>query len=535
MNKTARTIAVNGLGLVVFAIVVYLFVWPALAPYITLPSLFPEKHEIASVAVNKDSNGKWFATVKYVYGGKVEGARLSVSQYELPGDKDPLPPQILTSGTGRGENFAKIEIQRPGVAEAVKVTRVGVALSFRGGQPLAYKEVPVSIEWPDRETANFEQEVASIPVEEAQARLKSLMAAGDTPSMLHAKGIAKALLRSDPNSATASQAMVFVQTHAIWTPEGISRIDALEKMWTEILAMENAHAFSTLDELAGNLRDTKSLMPGGASKLSVFYDAASKGWRDASMTPQAWKNSDDYLKSWVKVRPESVVAKILRMKMLSSQAWQIRGGGAASTVSSEQWVRFHLLTEQAIAHGEACRPACESDPDWYATMISLLIDHSTTDERIGPLFAEGLQRFPDYDPIFVNAGRKFTPRWGGSPEGFERFARQLASQYSPPRGDEVYAILYGHVTTYGDAFESPPVSQWAADCPRWIRGLRSRTSRHPTDAAINFAAYVSAQCGDKRSTQAYLKQIAGKPDLHEWGWNPEKAAREFARVQAWAR
>jgi len=534
MEKKTRKIAVNVAAVAVFAVVIRLFVWPTFAPYIPLPTLFPEKSEISSVAVNKDRSGKWVAIVKYVHGGKVPGD-LTISQYAMANDAQPLANSFTTHARAMpGENVARIELQRPAREEEFDVAKLGVTISKGFGAPLAQQDLPVSIHWPDSHTAQYEQEIAGKSPEQLEAQLKSLLDAGDTPSLLHAQGLAKLLLSSDARSAMATQAMIFVQTHAVWGPEGAERISSRKQMWEEILALENARAFAELDQFAKNLSATKRRMPNGQSRLIVFYDMADRD--DAhNATPQDWARVDDYLKIWIKARPDSSTARVLRARMLRAQAWQIRGEDVASTVKPEQWAGFHRLIDEAITFAESCRDLCGSDPEWYATMIALYIDHSTTDERIGPTFVEGRKKFPDYPSIYVNVARKFMPRWGGSAQMLERFAQQLISEYPVQQRDEVYASLYSNTSVYGSAFGSPPVSEWNVDCSRWLRGIKAKTSKFPTESTISFAAYISAQCGDRALTREYLRLIAGKPDLIEWGFNPETAAREFARVEAWAR
>jgi hypothetical protein len=432
-----------------------------------------------------------------------------------------------------GENVARIVLRRPRREEEVDVSKLHVVIAF-GLVQLAQRDVEVPIHWPDRKTGEYQEEIAGESPEQLEARLKSLLDAGDTNSLLHAKGLANTLLRTGAHSALATQALNFVQSHAVWTPEGVERIASHEQMWQEVLSLENTGWFAELDQLATNLAAAKTRMPDGRPRLQTFYDVADNS-HESDISPQVWASMDGYLKAWIKARPDSSTARILTIRMLRSQAWQIRGKGYASTVSPEQWAGFHRKVDEAIAYAESCEALCSADPEWYATTIALYIDHSTTDERIGPRFVEGRKKFPDYPYIYLKAARRFTPRWGGSPAMLERFAQQLIAQYPVRQRDEVYATLYSRIASYGSTFHEPPVSAWHVDCARWLRGLKTMTSEYPTLANISRAAYISAQCGDRTATRTYLRQVEGQPEMHEWGLEPESAAREYARVQAWAK
>src|SRR5437868_5227174 len=89
MEKKTRKIAVNVAAVAVIAVTMRMFVWPTVAPYIPLPSLFPERTEISSVQVNKDRAGKWVVVVKYVHDAKAP-ADLAISQYASANDTQPV-------------------------------------------------------------------------------------------------------------------------------------------------------------------------------------------------------------------------------------------------------------------------------------------------------------------------------------------------------------------------------------------------------------------------------------------------------------
>jgi len=159
-----------------------------------------------------------------------------------------------------------------------------------------------------------------------------------------------------------------------------------------------------------------------------------------------------------------------------------------------------------------------------------VIRTSSTDKNDIPVaFVEGFTKFPEYAPIYWEMAASLSPKWGGSAEAVESFAKELSSKFRPAEADAVYADLYSELIYRGDAFFDPAVSALKVDCPRWIRGREQIITKFPTNYNQNVAALTSVRCGDKKSAIKYLHKIGSKVDLSVWSLD------DFTNASVWAK
>jgi hypothetical protein len=522
-----------------FAAVMWLFVWPAFRPYINIVIPLPGKSEISAVSVNFEPTGKWMASIDYFFTGRPEGASLTIELH--PAADTQVPPYFdqfqRTIRAVRGAHHANIEIERPAFDDDISTNRVTVRLMDESKKrEISSKSADVTIMWPDSKIWALDKEIASGPRENLLKKAVRLLDAGDTRSLVQAKWILERLIYKDANYTPAIEQMLRVASSASWTPQGVARLDSVTKIRDEVNALENEHAYAELDEMALNLRQTKSVTLDGYSALRAFHKALNGDYfsspelaQKLSETLERKGGEDSLQNGWTRKFPDSPAPQIRIAKTLQTVAWQIRGTGLANTVSEEKWKRVSSLMGKSMAQLVKCKKTCDADPEWYATLISVIRTSSADRNDIPVAFVEGFSKFPEYAPIYWEMAASLSPKWGGSVEAVESFAKELSSKFSPKEADAVYADLYSELIYRGDAFFDTRASALKVDCARWIRGREQIISKFPTNYNYNVAALTAVRCGDRKSSAKYLDKIGSKVDLSVWSLD------DFANASNWAK
>jgi hypothetical protein len=136
---------------------------------------------------------------------------------------------------------------------------------------------------------------------------------------------------------------------------------------------------------------------------------------------------------------------------------------------------------------------------------------------VDKLFGEGVQRFPDYLPLYVARMRALMPRWGGNTMQLDAFIQQQAAGARGNLGpDERYARLY---TAYSD-LEEDELNVFAAGEARWPRvqagfeGLRRRYPR--SDLILNLYAKMACVAADEQKYVALRSYVLARRSSVAW-------------------
>lgn len=526
------------LAAILVAVLSWFFLWPLAEPIITQYVPLAGKTDISAIEVGQSPGGKWMATISYFYTGRPENAYLSV---RLLGDPNEANGQInnqmnsLTRAV-RGSHRVTIEISRPLLEQEVKAKKVIAELISRPqGEVGASRGVARDVYWPDRSTWDIDNEIATKSLDEVLKRAIALTDAGDTVSLIKARAVVRRLIAKDSKFQPAIDETVRIASKAIWERENVARLSTADEVLKAVRVLVNASAFEELDELATNLRETKARTSSGYPALLFFHRAIVQGLDEPAMTPATWEANESYARKWIKARPESSTAHLLVADIFSNRAWQIRGGGYANSVTESQWKGFKEFSSKAQAYLSQCYEICSKDPKWYSLMLESMRSSSAPSEVYFRTFVEGFERFPEYDPIYGEVAAHLAPKWGGSVETFEAFARQVTSKFSPDTRDSVYARIYSDFAGLKSGAVRPRFSEWQVDCPRLIRGHDYIVAKYPTNYNFNIAAHMAAQCQDKKATRIFMAKVGNAPDLHLWGDSVEDATNAYARAAALAK
>jgi tetratricopeptide (TPR) repeat protein len=151
--------------------------------------------------------------------------------------------------------------------------------------------------------------------------------------------------------------------------------------------------------------------------------AAHNGFAAFAAPVPSWK---PLLDDWVRSVPGSWVPLTARAAYRKSSGWKARGTRAAKDTTDEQFRRMvddFLLAVRDLEASLRIRPR-----QLYAYVILMEISQSLGDrDRDARLAGKALGFYPDSYLVRHRHMISLTPRWGGTYEAMERFARESAS------------------------------------------------------------------------------------------------------------
>ena len=137
---------------------------------------------------------------------------------------------------------------------------------------------------------------------------------------------------------------------------------------------------------------------------------------------------------------------------------------------------------------------------------------------------EGMTRYPDYDELVFIGADYLSPKWHGSLEELEEFARASLERTMPTRGYELYARIYwaaGLVTDKKYAFQGP-----AANWGDMVKGMDEVIQRYPSQWNIHFFTFFSCYKPDWDVAEKYMA-LTEEPIVGD-AWSP---ATNYKRCQ----
>ncbi len=130
----------------------------------------------------------------------------------------------------------------------------------------------------------------------------------------------------------------------------------------------------------------------------------------------------DVLNEWCRRNPESHIPWLVRGKFYIELAWDIRGGGYASTVSEDRWGGFYQNLEWAKKDLEHSYKLNPEDPNSSCYLIQVAIGLGQGFQEIEKHYSNAVRVCPEH---YGAHWRKFVflfPQWSGSVEEMNAFA-----------------------------------------------------------------------------------------------------------------
>jgi hypothetical protein len=263
--------------------------------------------------------------------------------------------------------------------------------------------------------------------------------------------------------------------------------------------------FSELEALHARYRTSRSRTPSGLWHLTVFHGGLSSVFDVERKDLQFWIVAERTAQKWVAAFPNSSAARLTYANMLMNRAWSIRGTGYAHTVRPQDWKPFFEHLQQARTYLEKHKAVASIDPRWYEMMAEIGAAQNWPDGEFSRLVSEGLQREPYFYQLYFAAIDFHVPKWGGSAEAVENFARDALQRTKAAEGFGVYARIYWYAsqTQYGSELFSDSLVDW----PTMKKGIDDVLKAYPDSWNVNNFARFSCLAKDREKTAELMRRI----------------------------
>lgn len=267
---------------------------------------------------------------------------------------------------------------------------------------------------------------------------------------------------------------------------------------SDVAAALVAGRFDDLDRQADDLRQTKARWPGGSWKLGSFYFVL-----EAPSGPD--QGTEDHLarlQQWVKLRPESITARVALAQSLLRWAWVARGNNSSQEVPEDGFPLFFKRLSEVRAVLDAAAGLRTMCPQWFSVMLVLGRSQQWNLKQMQDVLARGQQFAPDYQSIDQNMAHYLLPKWYGKPGDTDKFARAAADQTGGDEGDLLYFQIVSSVLNRNNEGSLGKEMDW----PRLERGHAVLVRQFgETRATRNDYAYMAGRCGDFATLRAQLQ------------------------------
>jgi hypothetical protein len=292
----------------------------------------------------------------------------------------------------------------------------------------------------------------------------------------------------------------------------------------EVLEAIEKEDFEKLETMAHQINIQKERFPGGDWKISRFYQV---------IYPPAGQGKDvDWLKrlsklqSWKEKYPDSIYANLAVAYCQIGYGWNIRGGGFANEVTTEQFALFEkmlLKAEKTLEGVSKKRNVCMA---WYRGMQFLGTGLGWSKSKMNELVESGFAVEPLYYDLYEGHAMYLLPRWHGEEGEWVIFAEELANRVGGNEGDIIYAEICWRTSRVYDVvkFFDQHKLKWS----RIKKGFQAREEKYgPSYRYMNAYCLLAGGWGDKITTRILMKKLGDRwePDF----WHEKKYFDEYKR------
>lgn len=269
--------------------------------------------------------------------------------------------------------------------------------------------------------------------------------------------------------------------------------------------------FKRLDSLAKHYRESQARTPSGIWKLTEFYKglmgvlAYTEERTDAN---RHYEIVEGKIKKWIAQNPKSSTAHIMYAGLFIEVGWEIRGGGYINTVNKNDYKIFRAKLERAREILNKSKSFAYKDPYWYYLMFRIIKGGEFSPLLQDAVIQEAIKKHPYYYEIYFGAMHALTPRWGGSIDEMEKFARQAIQSSKAKEGTSMYVRTYwANRRIFKDQLFKKSKINWSM----MSRSMDDVLARYPDQWNINNFAYFSCLARDKQKTAKLIRRISPRP------------------------
>lgn len=313
-------------------------------------------------------------------------------------------------------------------------------------------------------------------------------------------------------------------------PENIE--ETMAQMRSNIILALATKDVDQLEDWAKTYRTTRSRAADGYWHLHYFHRTLAKlpVSKDRMEAIEGW---EELVKLWKLAHPTSPTPNIVLASRYFAEAWAARGSRFSHKVFDDAWKVYRENLEKARLVLLQAKPApgADFDPEWYARMAQIGLSLGDRRARFMAVVEEGLKREPSYYKLYNVAFVYLLPKWHGSAEDAEAWARTAAERTRETEGNSIYARIYASHSREADAREI--MSTFAIDWPRMKSGIDDLMKRDVEPEMALRLLRLSCAAKDAEQVMAIWKRLGAAISAYRHapidvtqtcGWKPEASA-----------
>lgn len=268
-----------------------------------------------------------------------------------------------------------------------------------------------------------------------------------------------------------------------------------------------------LEKTNAAYRKDKTRLPNGLWALNYFYAQIGDlcAMEPTEDLPQ-WLNG--IFEAWKSEYPQSPGPLIATAACRIGMAGAIRGHGYASEVWEDSWAPMNRIYEKALDQLERDKPIAAQDPHWFLVKATAHHVQGAPDRVFWANVEEGLAAEPLYYGLYVVGFNRSLPRWGGSFEQTEQWARRAVERTRSRLGDAMYAFLATKlqgIHTYDEMFDDFGVDQGLLK-----QGMLDFIAIQQTPVIEYVDRFTEMNCAMKDFEHARIIWEKGRESVPEW-------------------
>lgn len=285
--------------------------------------------------------------------------------------------------------------------------------------------------------------------------------------------------------------------------------------------------FAALDGMASAYRNNEERTTSGLWKLTLFYFGVAMLPNTEVTAENYWDDLEAKSSGWIKAFPKSPSGYLAHAHILMQHAWMYRGSGWAYQVRSDDWKPFNEHIQKARLVLEKNKEIASKDPQWYVLMIDVATAQNWDMQQFNKLLAEAAAKYPYFYQIYFQAVNYLTPKWHGSKDEIEKFARKVVGFTRSKEKNGMYARIYWVASQ--DNYGSDLFTKSAVVWKEMSKAIDDVIDQYPDQWNVNNFAYFSCLAGDSNKTRQLIAMIEGKPIVSAW-----QDMDVYARCKAWS-
>ena len=304
------------------------------------------------------------------------------------------------------------------------------------------------------------------------------------------------------------------------------RATAKNRIALEAATLLKQRNYRALDALADQLRQDTRTFAQGDWPIAFLYSGVVDLPKEATETE--WQSHIESLRGWFKNDPDCGTPRVALARGLLEYAWQARGDGWASSVTSEGRRLYGERISEARRILNAAAPLAQNCPVYYSSRLKVALADSTSRERYEALFNEAIKAFPTYATFYLAKSDYLLPRWFGKEGEWEAFAAASADRLGAEAGDMLYAQIVWAM--HDHRFFGNILKETAVEWQRIAPGFEALCRRYPNSISAPseycYLAGFHPKTGRGLSRDLFLR-LGNRCDLSVWKtterWTSDRA------------